>query len=236
MRAAIGTNVLWALILMLLSVRVAYAGDDAVFFAGGQISGQDNSYSIIGAMAPLPGYTLGSGWAGRATVESLTYRYRSGSQAIDGTAFGGALSGGYQWSNAGGWGGLYAGPSFRYTTLSPDDPTNDARGAKANLRLQAEGEESLTANFKANAIASYESFDDRAYWMRLRLLYRVSGTLYAGPEGVMQGDDTYHGWQTGAVLNGISLFGGSLGFDAGVRDTAGLPTSLYAGVEYGILF
>lgn len=214
----------------------AFAGDN-LFIAGGQIGGQNSSYGLAGVITPLPGNSLGNGWVGQVVAEVLTYRYKSGAATIDALALGTSLSVGYQKGDADGWWGAYVGPSYRHTDLSPNDPSNASQGGIVSARLQLQGEHHLLQNVKANAIVSYEAFSTNAYWTRLRALYRISGDMYIGPEGVLQGDDSYKGYAAGIALVGIQ-FGNqiSLGFNVGMSKIQGVDAAPYGGLELGASF
>lgn len=210
---------------------------DNMFIAAGSIGGERSDYGTVGVAAPLPGYQLGRGWVARAFAEVLTYRYKTGAQTIDATAEGVATTVGYQHSFSEGWWGLYAGPSYRYTDLSPNDPASKTRGSDVAFRLQAEGERNVAARCKFGFNGSYDAFNTHAYWARGRGLYKLSGTLYTGPELAVQGDDDYKAWQAGWVLTGIQFSPSSgLGISAGMRKNQDYSASPYVGLEFGALF
>lgn len=221
---------------LLITASVAQA-DDSMVVGGGQLGGQNSSYSTIGLITPLPGTTAGSGWVSRIFVEELTYRYKTGTRNIDGTGFGGNASVGYQIASDKGWLGAYAGPSYMHTRLSPNDHESAARGHRFNLRSQLEGEYALTSDFKLNGIGTYAPFESHPYWTRLRTLYRISGNIYMGPEGVYQGDEDYKAWSAGLALVGIPITEkSSLGFNAGVHKTENFNAAAYGGLEFGVSF
>ncbi len=212
-------------------------GDQNLAIAGAEVSGHHSAYGLLGAITPLPGSTLGNGFVARLIASGLTYQYEGAPGDVDGTAFGGEASIGYQGSDAGGWWGIYAGPGYRYTHLSPDDRTSDARGSNYTLNLQAEVERNVTQNVKTNLTGSYAAFGNNAYWTRARLLERVSGSIFVGPEAGLQGDDDYRAWQLGAAVTGIEVNSrASLGVKAGVRKAENFSASPYGGLELGVKF
>ena len=124
-----------------ISLCAAHADD---LFLGGAQYGRMHPTLYIGSVIPLPGSTLGSGFAARLWGDYLTYNYRTGSAKIDAAGWGSELAGVYQFSGPWGWSDLSAGARYRDTNLSPDDPNNRARGAHVYLTLQADGGYNLT--------------------------------------------------------------------------------------------
>lgn len=116
-------------VVMLASVIWHSASADELFLGGAQY-GANASYSFIGSVIPLPGSTLGSGFAARLWGDYLTYNYKSGLTKIDASGWGGELAGVYQFSGGWGWSDLSVGARYRDTHLSPIDPNNRARGAR----------------------------------------------------------------------------------------------------------
>ena len=229
--------IFFTVLASLLSVSSFATDVDNFAFVGAQTSEHNSNYVNAGFATPFSGSSLGNGWVFRGAADYLTYSYKSGENTIDAYAYGLNASLGYQWSNQDGWFGFYAGPGYIDTTLSPDDRGNKSRGGQAVAQIQAEGEEKLSNNFKINAITNYTAFDDDAYWGRVRLLYKLSDKIYAGPEAVLQGDNIYRAWQTGVVLTGIEITPNSnIGFVAGVGKTKDFSESPYAGVEMGLGF
>lgn len=213
------------------------AAPQAMVVAAGQGGGQHSSYGTAGVITAWPGSTLGNGWVSRVFAEEMGYRYRTGGRTIDGTALGGSVTFGYQHSYADGWLGTYAGVAYRHTHLSPDDAGSDARGNNTAFRLQGEGEQFLTPDFKLNANAVGDFSSNTSYWGRLRALYRVSGDIFAGPEGSYQGDHDYKAWEGGLAVVGVPVTDkSSLGMDAGVRKAENVPITGYAGLEFGAAF
>lgn len=210
---------------------------DSMFIAAGQVGGHHSHYATTGVMTALPGSKLGNGWVARVFAEEIGYRYKSGAREIDGRATGGSVSFGHQFSHSEGWFGTYAGVAYHHTHLSPDDLTSKARGGKTAAHLQVEGEQHLSRDFKLNANAVVDVSSNTSYWTRLRALYRISDTIFAGPEGVYQGDKDYKSWQGGLAVVGVPVTDqSSVGMDAGVRKTQDVPASGYVGLEFGMDF
>lgn len=198
---------------------------------GGAEAGADNSYLYAGVVRPLQGSTLGNGVVQRYWVDRTTYRYDGSNGKIDAEAWGveGAL--GYQGSHDQTWWGAYAALVYRDTHLSPDDPTSKARGEKFRGKVQVEGETPLSASWRINGNASYV-FGQQNYWVRGRLLYRLSGTLSTGPEVLTQGDPDYKISQVGWVVTGLRPTPDlDLGLKLGAKKARGESTQAYLGIE-----
>jgi Cellulose biosynthesis protein BcsS len=211
---------------------------ESLFVAAGQIGGQRNSYGTVGVVTPLPGSKLGNGWVARVFADEVTYSYDgAGNRTIDGTALGGSASVGYMGSNEHGWYGVYAGPGYRHLDLSPDDRSNDGRGHNVFARVQAEGEQIVTEDFKVNGLAGTDLGSDNRYWARVRPLARAKGDIYVGPEAAVFGDEKNHAYQVGAAVVGIHLNDKTqIGVNGGYRKGEGQPSSAYGGVELGSAF
>lgn len=212
--------------------------DSTMIVAAGQAGGQRATYATTGVIAALPGSSLGRGWVARVFADEITYRYKgAGSTDIDATALGGHATVGYQYSFNEGWIGAYAGVGYHHTHLSPGDPGSHAAGGKTSGHFQLEGERNLSPDFKLNANAAGDASSNPGYWGRLRALQRISGNIYAGPEGVLQGDRDYKAWQAGVAVVGVPLTDkASIGVDGGVRKTDSQSLSGYGGLELGSVF
>jgi hypothetical protein len=215
----------------LLAIASTCASADGLFLAGGEMS-KDGDYAYAAALLPFPGSTLGNGFVHRYWAEWLRYEYIGGAnQSIEAKAPGAEIALGYQKGGPTGYFGMYAGAFWRDTELTPDDPTSKARGSHLRLRLQVEGESRFQEAWVVNGIAAYVMGQD-AYWMRARLLRRVSGPIHVGIEGVTQGDPDYEGQQVGLVVTGFEpapRF--NLGFKLGVKKIEGRSSNGYVGIE-----
>jgi hypothetical protein len=210
----------------------ATASGESLFITGGEAS-KDGGYGFAAAIVPFSGSTLGNGFVQRYWVEYLSYEYVGGAanQVIEAKAPGGEVALGYQKANPSGYYGLYAGGMYRDTSLSPDDPGSKARGGHLRLRVQAEGEHRFVDTWVVNGIASYV-FDQEAYWLRARVLRKVTGKLLAGLEGVQHGDPDYEGHQVGVVVTGFEPSPRlNLGFKIGWKKIEGRPGNAYIGLE-----
>jgi hypothetical protein len=198
---------------------------------GGAEAGSDNSYLYAGVVRPLQGSTLGNGAVQRYWVDRTTYTYDGGNGKIDAEAWGVEAALGYQGAHDQTWWGTYAALVYRDTHLSPDDPSSRARGGNLRAKVQVEGETPLSASWRINGNASYV-FGQQNYWVRGRLLYRLSGTLSTGPEVLTQGDPDYKISQVGWVVTGLRPTPDlDLALKLGAKKPRGEATQGYVGIE-----
>jgi hypothetical protein len=222
---------------VLLAIASGAVSAESLFLAGGEMS-KDGDYVYAAALLPFPGSTLGNGFVHRYWAEWLRYEYLGGpaNQSIEAKAPGFEVALGYQKANPTGYFGLYAGGFYRDTELEPDDPSSKARGSHLRLRLQIEGEQRFQDTWVVNGIASYV-LGQEGYWVRGRVLRKVSGPVLAGIEGVTQGDPDYQGNQVGLVVTGFEpLPRLNLGFKAGVKKIEGRSSNAYFGIELARTF
>ncbi len=138
---------------------------------------------------------------------------------------------GYSRSAEAGSIGVYAGPVYRNTSLSPDDRDSDVRGGQWGVNLSLQGERKLDERWRANGIASYTT-GTASYWTRARLTRKIDSHHEIGMEAIAHGNDDYTAWQAGLVMLGFQPAPHtSLGFKAGTRKTSGEDFSGYLGIE-----
>jgi hypothetical protein len=227
-----GACIARGLAVLALVCASATAWGESLFITGGEAS-KDGDYAFAAAIVPFPGSTLGNGFVQRYWAEWLRYEYVGGplNQSIEAKAPGGEIALGYQKANPSGYFGFYAGGLYRDTSLSPDDPGSKARGGHLRLRVQAEGEHRFVDTWVVNGIASYV-FGQEAYWLRARVLRKVTGNILAGVEGVQHGDPDYEGHQVGLVVTGFEPAPRlNLGFKIGIKKIEGRTSNAYIGLE-----
>ncbi len=212
----------------LLLPAIARAQDapppQTIVFAGGLLDDKSD-LAYAGATFALPGASIGHGLALRGSVFGGDYNYQSGVQRIDGRFAGVELDALYQVSGDGLW--VNFGPGVRYldTTLSPNDPTNRRRGAKAEPALTMDGGKA-SGPWRADWYVSYGTqLDD--YQARLSLTHHMAGPWRGGVEGAVEGDPTYTVRRIGPYV-GYSLGANSeLQMSGGVSDGAGRGEGAY---------
>lgn len=170
------------------------------WFAGGMLEQQPSGFG--GVTLSLPGFTLGDGWAVRASGYASQYTYRSNLQSIDGSDKGGQLTALYQLSGEWGWVDLGAGVRYVDVTLSPVDPGNRRQGGMVDGSLVAGGGW-LADPWRVDGYAEY-GVEQRAYYTRAGITHKIgSGQFRLGAEAGLQGDMYYDRKSTGA----LAIFG-----------------------------
>jgi Cellulose biosynthesis protein BcsS len=218
------------LLCLLLAAGMQAQADGKLALAGAEYGG-DNGYYYAGLLVPFPGSDLGNGFVQRYWVDWLRYEYENGNQDITAKAPGAAVALGYSRSAEAGSFGVYAGPVFRDTELSPDDRGSDVRGGQWGVNVSLQAERRLAERWRANGIASYTTGTD-SYWTRGRLTRKIHSHHEIGIEAIAHGNDDYTAWQAGLVALGFQPAPHtSLGFKVGARKTSGEDPSGYLGVE-----
>jgi hypothetical protein len=218
-------------LLCLFMLTGIQAGADGKLALAGAEYGRDNGYYYAGLLVPFPGSDLGNGLVQRSWVDWLRYEYDNGTRTITAKAPGAAVALGYAKSAEVGSFSVYAGPVYRNTELSPDDPGSDVRGARWGMNLSLQAERSLDESWRANGIASYTTGTD-SYWMRGRLTRSFYTHHDIGVEAIFHGNDDYNAWQAGFVLLGFQPAPHTLlGFKTGAKKTSGEALSAYVGIE-----
>jgi hypothetical protein len=202
---------------------------DQLYLVGGQY-GANSSYAFLGAILPLPGNSLGHGFAARVWSDYLTYDYQSAGRKIDASAWGGELAGVYQFSGAWGWSDLSVGARYRDTSFSPDDPANRARGGRLYLTLGADGAYNIDQDWRIRGIATYTS-TVTGYFLQPMIERAVSNTVWIGLDATFQGDQSYRQVYAGANASFVVSEGRIIAIRAGTM-TSGGASGLYAGLTF----
>jgi hypothetical protein len=218
------------LLCLLLATGIQARADGKLALAGAEYGGE-NGYYYAGLLAPFPGSDLGNGFVQRYWVDWLRYEYDNGTRTVTAKAPGAAVALGYARSAGPGSFSVYAGPVYRNTDLSPDDPASDVRGTRWGMNLSLQAERKLDERWRASGIASYTT-GTASYWTRGRLTRSVYSHHEFGVETIFHGNDDYTAWQAGLVVLGFQPAPHtSLGFKSGARKTSGEDLSGYIGIE-----
>lgn len=206
---------------VLTSQGVLPARADVLYLAGAS-GGTNSDYAFAGAIVPLPGSALGSGFGVRIWGDYLDYTYRTGGREISASGWGGALAGVYQFSGDWGWSNLSAGMSYRDTHLSANDPSNHQRGGHGYLNVQADGGYNLNEAWRVRGLASYTP-GTRGYIVQAGIDRRILEHLRLGLGTTFQGDRNYSQVSGAAtayiqIANGFEL-APSVGLAHGGGDT-----------------
>lgn len=220
-----------AFVLSAISATIVPATSyaDELYLAGGE-HGVNSSYAFAAVIVPLPGNTLGSGFAARLSGDYLAYHYNSGATKVDASGWGGELAGVYQFSGGWGWSNLSLGARYRDTHLSPDVLGNRARGAHVYLTLQADGGYNIDSLWQLRGIASYTS-TDTGYFVQPTIDRAITDRLRLGLDATFQGDQSYKEISGGANLSIAIDARRSVGFRAGAS-TNGTDSGFYAGLSF----
>jgi hypothetical protein len=223
------TVAIFILSVALSAVMSPSARADVLYLSGAE-HGSNSSYAFVGSIIPLPGNTLGSGFAVRLWGDYLAYDYKSGTTTIEGSGWGGEVAGVYQFSGAWGWSNLSLGTRYRDTKYHPDDLSNRARGGHVNFTLQGDGGYNIDASWRLRGIASYTS-TVTGYFVQPGVDRAVSNTVRIGLDATFQGDKSYKQVSGGANVSIAIDDRKSLGLRAGAS-TSAAGTGLYAGLSF----
>jgi hypothetical protein len=203
---------------------------DTLYLGGLSGSTTHSYYGFLGAIIPLPDNDLGKGWAVKLWGDGLGYRYGTGLGRTAASAWGGEVAAVYQFSGDWGWANLSAGVQLRNTRLSPDDPTNDARGTRASLKVQADGAYNLDDAWRLRGLASYATTAS-AYYVDGDIDARLMPGLRLGVELRNQGDRTFRQTAAGAIAFVQASDHLEIGASAGFSHDQG-EDGLYAGLTF----
>jgi len=219
-------------------VPVRASGASWLGMTGVEADENHGSYTYIGAVLPLgTGSVLGNGWVQRYWLDELAYRFNAGGIETRARAPGLSASLGRQGRDAGWDWGVYAGAAYRDTGLTPDNSSVQVRGSQTYPLLALELSRQAGPEWRFDGIVNV-TLSPSSYWARARILHRFMGnSLYQGPELVEQGDQDYHGYKLGYVIDGFAAGKyGSFGLSVGAGKIEGLNTGAYAGIEYAHTF
>jgi hypothetical protein len=188
---------IWIAFFGLLFAAFSGARADGIYLAGAS-RGATSEYAFLGAIVPLPGQGVGSGFAARIWGDYLGYTYRTGNQTITAAGFGGAVAGVYQFSGDWGWANLSAGMTFRDLRLSMFDPGNRDRGAHGYFAAQIDGGYNIDEKWRVRHLASYTPTTN-GYLLQLGLDRELSTSLRLGLTSSFQGDRNYTQMSGGAI-------------------------------------
>ncbi|WP_189836426.1 cellulose biosynthesis protein BcsS [Sulfuriferula multivorans] len=220
---------------LLAGAMVSASAAEGITLGGMETDGA-NSYLYAGILAPVGPGPMGNGLVQRYWIDHVEYRYASAGQTVKAEGWGAEAALGFQGAERDRWWGTYLGAVCRDTRLSPDDPNSRARGESVRLKVQAEMQAPIAANWSANGNLSY-ILGQKAYWARLRLLTPFGNGMHIGPELLLQGDPNYNARQFGLVLANLRLAQSiDTAIKMGVRHTSGEAARAYFGIEFGRAF
>lgn len=193
-----------AVAALIASAHVPSAVAEWMWLGGGE-SLFDGEYASTAAILPLS-EQLGDGFVYRYGVDYLRYEYPQDGTTVRGESQGIGAALGYQVPVTDGWFGLYAGMTYRNTSFSPPQPASRTEGTRLLPLIEIDGGRMVTNRWMAAATASYAP-ENRAYWMRGRLLRRATARTLIGPEFIAHGDREYDARQAGIALQLSGVIG-----------------------------
>lgn len=207
--------------------------DDGVVYAGASIGDGYNAYA--GAVAVLPGASLGNGLAIRGGVSVGEYRYDSEGARIEADYKAVEMALVHQSSGAWGWANLSAGPRVTNTDTDPADPGNKREGTRFDAALATDG--ALGNAWRLGWFASY-AVGDEAYYAQLRFgsLLDASSQTRVGVEGSLQGDESYDRHAYGLFASTAIARNMELRLSGGMGQTYGSDRDGYAAIAVSRLF
>jgi hypothetical protein len=220
------------------SVAGASAGD---FFLGANVR-EDAWYSYVGADYALNGDKETSGFITQAFVGYGEYSYDTLLGGVDGEVSEVDLGVGYQWVL----------PSYRVSLLAAvnfvdhdltgnpiDLANNSVNGDEVGFKPKLDIWNRDTSSFIYGGTFTYSTAYD-TYWNRAMFATRV-GSVYLGPEVIVQGNEEYEEVRAGLALTGLQLgivnLGGSVGYswadpDQGSSDQEGIYSSIHMSINF----
>jgi hypothetical protein len=209
------------------------AAQSNIVLTGAEV-GRGGSSAYLGTVLPLSD-NPDKGWVHRYWLDYTAYRYqKTPEQRINAQQMGIEAALGFHDRSKNGWGNLYLGGRYGKTHLRPDDPDNDSQGDDFRIKLQLEGERSLSDTWHINGIASH-LIGQSSYWMRLRVHTVLDNQRLIGPEFVSQGDRTYRLHKLGLFVGIMKLKQDhALTLKVGASQLGSEPIGAYAGAEWFI--
>lgn len=221
-----------AMAAMLFS-SAAHADDPrGVWFSGATVSDSRSVYA--GAVVALPDARLGDGIAVRASTNAGEYRYNKLGQSVHGRYVGGEVAVVYQLSGPWGWANFSIGPKFTHTALKPLDASNNRRGDRVDLGLQADGARD-SARWRLGWYGSIGVFD-KSYQARLQLGGKTASGARFGPEVGVQGDRNYTQESAGGFFAVPVTQRAEVQLGAGASFQHGRKSSPYGALSVSSLF
>jgi hypothetical protein len=202
----------------------ARADGNLEFFAGGQADFANFLY--MGAMAALPGSSIGNGFAVRGIVDAGGYDYVNTTLGTVHANFGGGeLDGVYQLNRKTFWIDFALGVNDTYTNLVPYDPTNRLAGQQTELRATIDGGD-ISGPWRVDWFGYYGArLDD--YEARLGATHALSSHWRLGAEVYAEGNPTYNLHQAGPYAGWSPIANSELQFSAGEAWQSGFKPRPY---------
>ncbi len=165
----------------------------------------------------------------RARIEALGggFNYVDGAGAhISARQESGTAYVGYEWISPNLTMAAYGGLNAQYTRFSVQDPSNQAAGTQIGVKGSGEIYATPTRNTMFSAYGSYASANN-AYYARIKYGWKITDTVYAGPELTLLGDRYYEQWRAGVHFTGFRIGALQLGLSGGLVNDRALGSGAY---------
>jgi Cellulose biosynthesis protein BcsS len=189
------------------AIDIAFDGTSQAAFSG----------AVIGTIAPFTPMDR-SGFRMRGSGIVGVYSYYPSDVLlgkVNGTLIGGAFLMGYEWVFKRATVAVFAGGEIVNTTISPNDPNNQAKGTSAGLKIATDFYVTPTDTTMVAGVMSY-STNFNSYYGRFKFGMAFANHIYVGPEIGALGDNFFQQWRIGAHVTGLRFglaqFGGAIGF------------------------
>jgi len=221
--------------LCLCSTGAEAAG---VIFSGTEAS-TGESYSYLGAINPLPGATLETGWFAIAVADYLIYSYNTtaNGQPVKVTVRAPGFSSGlgYRFKHDNQILELSIKAGVQNFTHTPGIATNDPQGNRYKLSPAVYWQQQITPQWTASARAAYD-FGPRSYWSQAKLTYSPNWRWQLGPVVTAGGGVNYQSRKAGGFFQ-VNLGNGiSLGPELGISFKLNEPVRAYGSLALSTLF
>jgi hypothetical protein len=172
---------------------------------------------VIGTIAPFAPMDR-SGFRLRASGIVGAYSYYPSNfflGKVNGVLVGGAFLMGYEWVFKGATVAVFGGAEVLNTSISPNDPNNQAKGTSAGFKIATDFYVTPTDTTMVSGVLSY-STNFNSYYGRVKFGMSLADRIYVGPEFGALGDNFFQQWRIGAHITGLRFglaqFGGAIGF------------------------
>lgn len=221
--------------LCLFSTGAAAAG---VVFSGTEAS-TGESYSYLGAVNPLPGATLETGWFAIAVADYLTYSYntQTNGQPVKITVRAPGFSSGlgYRFNDKTQILEFSIKAGVQNFNHSPGIATSDPQGNRYKVSPGVYWQRQITPQWTASARAAYD-FGPRSYWSQAKLAYAPNWRWQVGPVITAGGGVNYQSRKVGGFFQVNLGQGVSIAPELGLSFKPSQPTRAYGSLALSALF
>jgi hypothetical protein len=226
---------IYGIVLVSCSGGASAAG---VIFSGTEVS-TGESYSYLGAVTPLPGASLETGWFAIAVADYLNYSYSTTANGqpvtveVRAPGFSSGLGYRFKYDTQILEFSLKAGvQNFSHT---PSIETSDPQGNRYKLSPGIYWQQQITPQWTASARAAYD-FGPRSYWSQAKLAYAPNWRWQFGPVLTAGGGVNYQSRKAGGFFQVNLGQGISLAPELGVSVKPNQSVRAYGSLALSALF